>query len=198
MHAESWRWHNNNERHSLLEIYTSHFIWKGCVWEWVGDRSELQHIDPNFYCPQPFFLVLLGCLTGGLGGPICWVLVFSTAPYLQIVWSPTDWISCALSYIIVQRLPSSYGRHNFALIQPVQGLGYILIIPRPDAPVIYTGSFSILTVQLGRRSIYITSECLLSYRGHSLGMCYPFAEVRSVYYTAPPRRQSKFNMGLTV
>ena len=72
----------------LLEKYTSHFIWKGCVWEGVGDRSELQHIDPNFYCPQPFFLVLLGCSTGGLGTQPVWVLVFFTAFYLQLGWSP--------------------------------------------------------------------------------------------------------------
>ena len=31
----------------LLKKYTSHFIWKGCVWEGVGDRTELQHIDPH-------------------------------------------------------------------------------------------------------------------------------------------------------
>ena len=34
--------HNKDERHSLLEKYTSHFNWKGCVWEGVGDRTELQ------------------------------------------------------------------------------------------------------------------------------------------------------------
>ena len=38
---------NKDERHSLLEKYTSHFIWKGCVWEGVGDRTELQHIDTH-------------------------------------------------------------------------------------------------------------------------------------------------------
>ena len=32
-----------------LEKYTSHFIWKCCVWEGVGDRTELQHIDPHSY-----------------------------------------------------------------------------------------------------------------------------------------------------
>ena len=32
-----------------LEKYTSHFIWKGCVWEGVGDWTELQHIDPYSY-----------------------------------------------------------------------------------------------------------------------------------------------------
>ena len=43
--------------HSLLEKYTSHFIWKGskgllkvllCE-RWVGDWTELQHIDPHSY-----------------------------------------------------------------------------------------------------------------------------------------------------
>ena len=41
-------------QHSLLEKYTSHFIWKGSkgllkvlLWEGVGDRTELQHIDPH-------------------------------------------------------------------------------------------------------------------------------------------------------
>ena len=39
-----------------LEKYTSHFIWKGLKgllkvlqWEGVGDRTELQHIDPHSY-----------------------------------------------------------------------------------------------------------------------------------------------------
>ena len=40
---------NKDERHSSLEKYTSHFIWKGCVWEGVGDWTELQHIDPHSY-----------------------------------------------------------------------------------------------------------------------------------------------------
>ena len=29
----------------FLEKYTSHFIWKVCVWEGVRDRTDLQHID---------------------------------------------------------------------------------------------------------------------------------------------------------
>ena len=49
MHAEPQQRHNIDERHSSLEKYTSHFIWKGCVWEGVGDRTELQNIDPHSY-----------------------------------------------------------------------------------------------------------------------------------------------------
>ena len=29
----------------FLEKYTSHFIWKVCVWEGVGNRTKLQHIN---------------------------------------------------------------------------------------------------------------------------------------------------------
>ena len=83
---------------------------------------------PLYWPLQHFFPVLLGCSTGGLGAQSLWVLVFSTATYLQLVWSPTDWISGALSYIIVQQPLSSCGRHNFALIQPVDGQGYNILI----------------------------------------------------------------------
>ena len=150
--------------------------------EGVGDRTELQHIDPHSYGHQCFFPIHLGCSTGGLGsslsgcwfslphlisnsdpqllnrgpeGSLCWVLAFSTTSCLQLVWSPTDWISCALSYIIIQR-PPSCECHNFTLIQPIHGQGYNPDIPRSDATVIYTGVFPILTARLGHRSIYNT------------------------------------------
>ena len=60
------------------------------MWERVGDRTELQHIDPHCYGHQRFFPVLLGCSTEGLGAQPLWVLVFSTASYLQLVWSPNS------------------------------------------------------------------------------------------------------------
>ena len=38
--------HNNDELTQFFrKIYLSPY-WKGCVWEGVGDRTELQHIDP--------------------------------------------------------------------------------------------------------------------------------------------------------
>ena len=74
MHAEHND--NNDKWHSLLEKYTSHFIWRGCVWERVGDQTELQHIDPDSYGHQRFFPVLQGCSTRGLGAQLstgCWL-----------------------------------------------------------------------------------------------------------------------------
>ena len=127
------------------------------MWEEVGDRTELQHIDPHSnghncvsfpfsWAAQPgaWGASLSGCwfslphlisnssdpqlINRRPEGSLCWVLVFATASYLQLVWYPSDWISCALSYIIVQRPRSSCGRHNFALIQPVHGQGNNILI----------------------------------------------------------------------
>ena len=67
-----------------LKKYTSHFIWKSCVWEGVGDRTELQHIDPHSYGHQRcVFLVLQGCSTGGIGPTLL------GADFLYRILSPT-------------------------------------------------------------------------------------------------------------
>ena len=126
------------------KIYLS-LYWKVCVWVGVRDRTELQHIDPHSYghkcilsrspgllnrglgaqpllghVPHSSILspirLIFNCLIGCPEAPLCGVLVFSTASLLQLVWSPRDWTSCALSYIIVHRPPSScgfYKSHSF-------------------------------------------------------------------------------------
>ena len=138
----------------FLEKYASHFIWKVCVWEGVGDRTELQHIDPHSYGHQRYFPVLLGCSTGGLGPSLsgCWF----SQPHLISNWSgvQTDWISSALCYIIVQR-PLSCERHNRTHSTRPRSWLYS-DIPWADSPVIYIGAFPILTARPGRRSIYNT------------------------------------------
>ena len=94
----------------FLEKYTSHFIWNVCVCEGVGDRTELQHIDPHSYDHQRcVFLVLQGCSTGGPGAQLsagCWLSL--PHPLSKLVWSPklTDFLSSP-SYIIVQS-PTQY------------------------------------------------------------------------------------------
>ena len=94
-----------------------------------------------------------------------WGLPLLDAGFLYSILSPTGLVSkltdfmSSSSYIKVQRLPSSNGSQNFSLIQSVHDQGYnILIIPRPDAPIIYIRAFPILTAWLGRRSIYNTSS----------------------------------------
>ena len=104
-----------------------------------GCWFSLPHLISNSSDPQ--------LLNREFRGPLLLVAVFSTASFLQLVWSSTDWISCALSYVIVQRPPSSCGHHT-------SHSRFYSDIPRPVAPAIYTGAFPILTARPGRRWIY--------------------------------------------
>ena len=81
----------------------------------------------------------------------CWL----SLPHLVSNWSglQTDWISWALSYIIVLRPPSSCGQDKLHSSPHPQSRLHSAI-PRPDTPVIYIGAFPILTARPGRRSIY--------------------------------------------
>ena len=114
-------------------------------------------LTPTLLAITAFFPVLLGCSTGAPGAQPLWVLVFSTASFLQLIWSPTHLISNWLTSGLYNNFDvhsSSCERHNFALIQPVHGQGYKYPdIPRLDAPLIYTAAFPILTACPGRRSI---------------------------------------------
>ena len=92
MHAKTSR-RNEDEWHSSLEKYTSHFIGKGskrllnvllCE-RWVGGWTELQHIDPHSYGHN------------SVSFPFSWAVPRSS------IFSPTDWTSCAPSYIIIWR-----------------------------------------------------------------------------------------------
>ena len=104
-------------------------LFKVLLWEGVGDRTELQYVDPHSYGRQHcVFLVLQGCSTGGPGaqlsagwwlsllhlisnfsgpqlnrgpqGPLRPGMAFPTTSHLLLQLS--DFLSW-LSYIIVQR-----------------------------------------------------------------------------------------------
>ena len=86
-----------------------------------------------------------------------WGLSLLGAVFLYRILSPTDWISCSLSYIIVQRPPSSRGRQNRPHSTRPRSRLY------SDIPC--TDAFPILTVRPGRRSICniysVLFECCL-------------------------------------
>ena len=119
MHAHLYAEHNDTTKTSdtvLRKIYLS-LYWKACVWEGVGERTELQHIDPHSIGHNRVsFLFPWAAQPGGWGpslsgccfslphlisnssdphllsrrpeGSSCWVLAFSTASCHQLVWSP--------------------------------------------------------------------------------------------------------------
>ena len=111
------------------QICTSHFICNVSVWEGVGDRTELQYIDPHSYGRQRcVFLVLQGCSTGGPGAQLSagWWLsllhLISNFSGPQLNWGP--WASSAwcgfpyhiLSVTSLQLIRGSKG--PFGLVWP--------------------------------------------------------------------------------
>ena len=94
--------HNKDERHSSLEKYSSHFIWKGCVWEGVGDRTELQRIDPHSIGHNRVSFPFSWAAQPGAWGP-----TLLGAGFLYRILSPTVLVSkltdflSSPSYIIV-------------------------------------------------------------------------------------------------
>ena len=69
--------------HRSLEKYTSHFIWKGCVWEGVGDWTELQHIDPHSSGHNS--VSFLFSWAAKLGAQPLWYMVLIPASSLQLL-----------------------------------------------------------------------------------------------------------------
>ena len=141
--TSQWR-----EQHGSLQKYISHFIWKGCVWEGVGDRTELQHIDPHSYghnsVSRPF---------SWAAQPGAW------GPNLSGTWSSSSFFSLTglnfLSPGLYNNLTSIFLLASVTIlhsIQPLNSQGYILIF------FIYTGAFPILTAFTGWKSIYTNSS----------------------------------------
>ena len=130
--------------------------------EGVGDRTELQHIDPHSighnrisfpfswaaqpgawwpsslgHVPQSSIFSPTRLIPNSQSGS--WGLPLLGAGFLYRNLSPTGLVSkltdflSSPSYIIVQRPPSSYGRHKLYSFNPRLHSA----IPRPDASVIY-------------------------------------------------------------
>ena len=116
---------------SSLEKYTSHFIWKGskglrrvllCE-RWVGDWTELQHIDPHSSGYNSISFPFPWAAQPGTWGPsLCWDMVLIPASSLQLTWT-----SCCRGYIITWCPPTSCKRHHSHSIQPLDSQGHPLI-----------------------------------------------------------------------
>ena len=104
------------------------------MWEVVGDRTELQHIDPHSIghncVPFPFSCVAQPGAWGPSLSGICSSIQhpFSNSSDLQFVWSPTaDFLSSPGLYY--RSTPTFFLRvSQIALIQPVHGHGYNILI----------------------------------------------------------------------
>ena len=116
--------------HRSLEKYTSHFIWKGSkgllkvlLWEGVGDRTGMQHIDPTLMAITVFLFRSPGLLNRGPGAQPLWDMFPIPASSLQLqllnrglegppllragslyrIFLQLVWTSCRRGYIIIWR-----------------------------------------------------------------------------------------------
>ena len=114
MLAESKRRLNKDERHSSLEKYTSHFIWKGYS-RFYCERDLETEQNSNILTPTLLAITTFLSRSPGLLNRRPTLL---GAGFLYCILSPTDWTSCAPSYIIFPRPPSSCGRHKSHSFNP--------------------------------------------------------------------------------
>ena len=120
------------------------------MWEGAGDRTELQHIDPHSIGHNCVSFPFSRAAQPGALGPS---LSLGHVPQSSI-FSPTHLISnwsnfqCTDLYNIVGVTNCTHSTHPRSSLYSAK--------LRPDAPVIYTSIFPILTARPGRRSIYNT------------------------------------------
>ena len=112
-------------------------------------RGELE-TEQNYNILAPSTLLAMtaflfrspGLLNRGPGSPA------SAGTWFSFQHLLSNWTSCRRGYIIISRPPTSCERHICTPFNPstVKAIPWYL---RPDAPVIYTGAFLILTARPG-------------------------------------------------
>ena len=121
-------------RKIYLSLYLKGFERFYCVRGELETEQNCNILTPTLMAITAFLSRSLGLLNRGPEGPLCWVLVLFTASFLQLTQT-----SCAPSYIIVLCPLNSTCRQSRLFPWYLQ----------PDAPVIYTGTYPILTAQPG-------------------------------------------------
>ena len=125
--------HNKDERTRFFRtiyfsLYSKGFesVTKGIICErWVGDWTELQHIDPptnSSGYSSVSFPFSWDAPPGAWGHSLCWDMVLIPASSRQLIWT-----SCRRGYIIICRPPTSCERHNLHSIPPFDSQGCPLI-----------------------------------------------------------------------
>ena len=83
--------HNKDERHSLLEKYTSHFIEKVVCERELETKQNCNILTLTLLAITAFLSRSPGLLNWGPGGPASLGHVLIPASSLQLVWSP-NWL----------------------------------------------------------------------------------------------------------
>ena len=138
--------------HTSLEKYTSHIIWKGCVWEGVGDWTELQHNDPHSMAITAFLSRSPGLLNRGPRGLVSLghgphSSIFSPNATAQLgAWGPpsagcwfslphliSNWLELPVHRVILLFYAHSISSYNWPMeyaTSAVFGMACLIIIER--------------------------------------------------------------------
>ena len=78
-------------KNMYLSLYCkgSKRLFKVCVWEGVGDRTETAIFWPHSYGRQRCVFLVLLMLNRRPWGLLCWVMAFFTASHQHLLWPPT-------------------------------------------------------------------------------------------------------------
>ena len=148
------------------------------MWERVGERTEMQHIDPHSIGHNRVSFPFPGLLNRGPGGPaslghdpqssifsqtglipnssIGGLRAPSAGCWLSLPHLVSNWLNFLCTKLYNSSTTTFLGVTSCTHSTHRQSRLYS-VIPRPDAPVIYTGTFPILTAWPGPRSINNTS-----------------------------------------
>ena len=136
----------NEWRHFFRKIYLSLYSKGLCVRGELETEQRLQHIDPS--APPTLAVRLshsLGLLNWEPGGPaLCWELVLTPRSGTILQTLNSNWLKLPVHRVTYCFTPTQFKPSTVKVI-PWH--------PQPDAPVIYTGAFFILTAWPGQRPI---------------------------------------------
>ena len=109
LHMQNHNEHNNDERrHFFRKIYLSLYLKGLCVrGNWRPNRNAT-YWHP-LYWPSVFLSRSPGLFNRGPGAQLLWVLVFSPASYLQLVWSP-NWLNFLCTALYNSSTPTFFLR----------------------------------------------------------------------------------------
>ena len=124
----------------LRKGYERYYLWEV---RWRLNRTAIYWPPNSSGYSSISFPFSWAAQLGAWSSSLYWDMVLIPASSLQLIWT-----SCRRGYIIIWHPPTSCKRHICTQFNP----STVKVIPwylQPDAPVVYTGAFLILTARPG-------------------------------------------------
>ena len=157
------------KQNMYLSLYCkgSKRLFKVCVWEGAGDRTELKYFDPHSYGRQRCVFLVLLMLNLRPWGQLCWVLAFFTASYQQLLWSPNSiWVpEGPLSRVLLSLPHLDYNPAPTVTATVTETWTQLSCLLSWLSYIIVQGPLDLWNCMFNRHQAEIT---VMQFRGHSL------------------------------